>query len=69
MDAIFTFVKRFEKYSKNVDLLIAGALIAILFVWRMQSHAATAARRSGAATDASIARIRGDRSRRMERRK
>src|SRR4051812_37244707 len=32
MDAIFTFVKRFERFSKNVDLLIAIALIATLAV-------------------------------------
>lgn len=32
MDQLFLFVKRFEKYTKNVDLLIAMALIAILAV-------------------------------------
>ena len=32
MDQIFLFVKRFEKYAKNADLLIAMALIATLAV-------------------------------------
>ena len=32
MDDIFQFIKRFEKYSKNVDLLVAVALIAVLAV-------------------------------------
>lgn len=32
MDQVFEFLKRFEKYTKNVDLLIAIALIAILAV-------------------------------------
>jgi flagellar biosynthesis protein FlhA len=32
MDSIFHFIKRFEKYSKNVDLLIALALIGVLAV-------------------------------------
>ena len=32
MEQIFLFAKRFEKYAKNVDLLIAMALIAILAV-------------------------------------
>lgn len=32
MEAVFQFVKRFEKYAKNVDLLIAVALIAVLAV-------------------------------------
>ena len=32
MDAVFQFIKRFEKYSKNVDLLIAIALIGVLAV-------------------------------------
>ena len=32
MDQVFYFLKRFEKYSKNVDLLIAVALIAVLAV-------------------------------------
>lgn len=32
MEAIFQFIKRFERYTKNVDLLIAMALIAVLAV-------------------------------------
>jgi len=32
MDAVFLFLQRFEKYSKNVDLLVALALIGILGV-------------------------------------
>ncbi|MBX7230466.1 MAG: flagellar biosynthesis protein FlhA [Bdellovibrionales bacterium] len=32
MEQLFQFLKRFEKYSKNVDLLIAFGLIAILAV-------------------------------------
>lgn len=32
MDQVFEFIKRFEKYSKNVDLLVALALIAVLAV-------------------------------------
>src|SRR5947208_1719892 len=32
MEAIFEFIKRFEKYSKNADLLVAVALIATLAV-------------------------------------
>ena len=32
MEALFQFIKRFEKYSKNMDLLIAMALIAVLAV-------------------------------------
>lgn len=32
MEAIFQFVKRFERYAKNVDLLIAVALVAVLAV-------------------------------------
>ncbi len=32
MDAVFEFLKRFERYTKNVDLLIAIALIAVLAV-------------------------------------
>jgi flagellar biosynthesis protein FlhA len=32
MDAIFQFLKRFERFSKNIDLLVAVALIAILAV-------------------------------------
>lgn len=32
MDAVFEFLKRFERYTKNVDLLIAFALIAVLAV-------------------------------------
>jgi flagellar biosynthesis protein FlhA len=32
MDAIFDFLKRFEKFSKNTDLLVAFALIAVLGV-------------------------------------
>jgi flagellar biosynthesis protein FlhA len=32
MDAVFQFLKRFEKYSKNTDLLIAMGLIGILAV-------------------------------------
>src|ERR1700741_2394127 len=30
MDAIFSFLKRFEKYSNNTDLLIAFGLLGIL---------------------------------------
>lgn len=32
MDAVFHFLKRFERFSKNVDLLIAFGLIAVLAV-------------------------------------
>ena len=32
MEQVFQFLKRFEKYSKNVDLIMAFALIAILGV-------------------------------------
>lgn len=32
MDAVFQFLKRFERFTKNVDLLVAVALIAILAV-------------------------------------
>ena len=32
MDQVFQFLKRFEKYTKNTDLLLAGALIGILSV-------------------------------------
>src|ERR1044072_3989893 len=32
MEQVFQFLKRFEKYSKNVDLLVAIALIAVLAV-------------------------------------
>jgi flagellar biosynthesis protein FlhA len=32
VDQVYQFIKRFEKYSKNVDLLIAMALIAVLAV-------------------------------------
>src|SRR6185437_930015 len=32
MEQVYLFLKRFEKYSKNMDLLIAVALIAILAV-------------------------------------
>src|SRR5215472_8686114 len=32
MDAVFEFLKQFERYTKNVDLLIAIALIAVLGV-------------------------------------
>ncbi|MBX3022579.1 MAG: flagellar biosynthesis protein FlhA [Bdellovibrionales bacterium] len=32
MDAVFQFMKRFERFSKNVDLLVAIVLIAILAV-------------------------------------
>ncbi len=32
MDQIYTFIKSFEKYSKNVDLLVAVALIGVLAV-------------------------------------
>ena len=32
MDQIFQFIKRFERFSKNVDLLIAVALIGVLAV-------------------------------------
>lgn len=32
MDEVFQFLKRFEKYSKNVDLLVALALIGVLAV-------------------------------------
>lgn len=32
MDQVFNFIKRFERYTKNVDLLIAMALIAVLAV-------------------------------------
>lgn len=32
MDAVFNFLKRFERFSKNVDLVVAVALIAVLAV-------------------------------------
>ncbi|GAC1419127.1 MAG: hypothetical protein NVSMB5_10810 [Candidatus Velthaea sp.] len=48
---------------------VAGAMIAVLLVLRMRSHAASISSRSGALTDAKIAQIRGERSRRMTRRK
>jgi len=32
MEQVFTFIKRFERYAKNVDLLIAFALVAVLAV-------------------------------------
>jgi flagellar biosynthesis protein FlhA len=32
MEALFQFIKRFDKYTKNVDLMMAFALIAILAV-------------------------------------
>ncbi|HMN68389.1 MAG TPA: FHIPEP family type III secretion protein, partial [Bdellovibrionales bacterium] len=32
MDQVFQFIRRFEKYSKNTDLLIAISLIGILAV-------------------------------------
>src|SRR6478609_4533572 len=32
MEQAFQFIKRFEKYTKNVDLLIAVALIGVLAV-------------------------------------
>lgn len=32
MEAIFQFLKRFEKYTKNVDLMVAFGLIAVLAV-------------------------------------
>jgi flagellar biosynthesis protein FlhA len=32
MDGVFDFLKRFEHYTKNADLLIAGALIGVLAV-------------------------------------
>jgi flagellar biosynthesis protein FlhA len=32
MDQLFTFIKRFEKYSKNTDLLVAIGLVGILAV-------------------------------------
>ncbi len=32
MEQIFQFLKRFEKYSKNTDLLIAFGLLAIMAV-------------------------------------
>jgi flagellar biosynthesis protein FlhA len=32
MDQIFEFIKRFDKYAKNMDLLVAVALIAVLAV-------------------------------------
>ncbi|MGE3974460.1 MAG: flagellar biosynthesis protein FlhA [Bdellovibrionales bacterium] len=32
MDAVFEFIKRFEKYSKNTDLIIAFALMSIIAV-------------------------------------
>src|SRR6185312_2550385 len=32
MEEVFQFLKRFEKYAKNVDLLIAVALIGVLAV-------------------------------------
>jgi flagellar biosynthesis protein FlhA len=32
MDQMFQFLKRFERYTKNVDLMIAFGLIAILTV-------------------------------------
>ena len=32
MDQVFQFIKRFERYSKNTDLLIAFALIGVLAV-------------------------------------
>ena len=32
MDAVFSFIKRFERYTKNTDLLMAFGLIAVLAV-------------------------------------
>ena len=32
MDGVFVFLKRFERYTKNIDLMIAFALIGILTV-------------------------------------
>ncbi|GAC1407073.1 MAG: hypothetical protein NVSMB64_13450 [Candidatus Velthaea sp.] len=48
--------------------LVAAALIGLLLVFRLRSHAASVSMRAGAVTDEKIRRIREERKRRMGRR-